>query len=68
LGTYFDDNVKGRRLGPEGKWKRAKASGRKKASRSQEVLQHQAEQRTSESKRQDGAVFEPHRAPGAEET
>jgi polyphosphate kinase len=68
LGTYFDDNIKGRKLSSDGKWKRVKASGRKKAIRSQEVLQHLAEQRISESKRQDGAVFEPHRAPGNEES
>lgn len=65
LETYFDDTAKARILTPSGKYERVKS--RKKRRRSQERLYEQAVRmvKTAEQARQ--TVFEPHRAPGAED-
>jgi polyphosphate kinase len=67
LNAYFDDNVKAHRLQPDGKYKRAKATSRKKPYRSQQVLYEEACRLVKQSERSEQMHFEPHRAPGAEE-
>jgi polyphosphate kinase len=64
LQAYFDDNVKAHRLMPDGSYKRAKPTGRKKPYRSQQVLYEEACKLVKQSERSEQLLFEPHRAPG----
>jgi polyphosphate kinase len=61
LETYFDDNVKARRLNADGSYSPHK-TGKKPALRAQELLYHEAREigRLAENSRR--TVFEPHRA------
>lgn len=62
---YFDDNVKARRLTPEGVYKKVKSS-RSKPRRSQQILFEEAVRLLKQAEQAQPTVFEPHRAPGAE--
>ena len=65
LETYFDDNVKARRLNSDGSYSRVK-QGKNSACRAQEVLFRETCEigRLAENSRR--TVFEPHRAPNGE--
>jgi polyphosphate kinase len=65
LNTYFDDNVKARRLTADGTYKPVKP-GRRKLHRSQQALYEEAVKLVKQAERSEQTVFEPHRAPGAE--
>lgn len=65
LNSYFDDNVKARRLAADGAYKPVKP-GRKKPYRSQQILYEEAVKLVKQAERSEQTVFEPHRAPGAE--
>jgi polyphosphate kinase len=66
LGTYFDDNVKARRLTADGAYKPVKP-GRKKPYRSQLALYEEAVRLVKQAERAQQTTFEPHRAPSASE-
>jgi polyphosphate kinase len=65
LNSYFDDNVKARRLTADGVYKPVKP-GRRKLHRSQQALYEEAVKVVKQAERSEQTVFEPHRAPGAE--
>jgi polyphosphate kinase len=66
LNSYFDDNIKARRLAADGAYKPVKP-GRRKPQRSQQTLYEEAVKLVKQAERSEQTVFEPHRAPGAEE-
>jgi len=65
LSSYFDDNVKARRLTADGSYKRVKP-GRRKPYRSQQALYEEAVKLVKQAERSEQTTFEPHRAPGAD--
>jgi polyphosphate kinase len=65
LKTHFQDNVKARRLMPDGRYEPVKSSG--VAVRSQEVLYNKAVQTVDEAAHAARTMFEPHRRPGTDE-
>ena len=67
LKTHFQDNVKARRLLPDGRYERVKAGSDAKPLRSQETLYLRAGQAVEQADREALTMFEPHRAPGADE-
>lgn len=62
LKTYFRDNVKSRRLLPDGSYEQIPA-GKRGAVRSQEVLYRSASDAVQEAQQSQRTVFVPHRAP-----
>ena len=67
LKTHFQDNVKARRLLPDGRYERVKAGSGTEPLRSQEALYGRAGQAVEQADRAALTMFEPHRAPGADE-
>ena len=67
LKTHFQDNVKARRLLPDGHYEPVKAGSNAEPLRSQEALYRRAGEAVEEAERAALTMFEPHRAPGAEE-
>ena len=67
LKTHFQDNVKAKKLLPDGSYERVKPSSSAEPCRSQEVLYRRAIDAIEQAERAALTVFEPHRAPGAEE-
>ena len=67
LKTHFQDNVKAKKLLPDGSYERVKSSSSAEPCRSQEVLYRRAIDAIEQAERAALTVFEPHRAPGAEE-
>ena len=67
LKTHFQDNVKARRLLPDGRYEPVKSTSGGKILRSQEVLYTRAVQEIAEAERARLTMFEPHRRLGAEE-
>ncbi|MCX7409728.1 MAG: polyphosphate kinase 1 [Planctomycetales bacterium] len=65
--THFQDNVKAKKLLPNGTYERVKPSSSAEPCRSQEVLYRRAIDAIEQAERAALTVFEPHRAPGAEE-
>lgn len=65
LKTHFQDNVKARRLMPDGRYEPVKSTG--PAIRSQEVLYSRAVQTVDEAAHAARTMFEPHRRPGTDE-
>ena len=65
LNSYFDDNVKARRLTSDGTYKLVKP-GRRKLHRSQQALYEEAVKLVKQAERSEQTVFEPHRAPGVD--
>jgi polyphosphate kinase len=63
LNCYFDDNVKARKLMPDGTYKKVKPTGRKRVLRSQQVLFEEACRIVKQAERAQETMFEPHRAP-----
>jgi polyphosphate kinase len=64
LGTYFQDNVKARRLLPDGTYARVEPSGRKRV-RAQEALYKRACELAKTATKEAGHDFEPRRPSGA---
>ena len=67
LKTHFQDNVKAKKLLPDGSYERVKSSSSAEPCRSQEVLYRRAIDAIEQAERAALTVFEPHRAPGADE-
>ena len=67
LRTHFQDNVKAKKLHSDGSYERVKPSSTAEPCRSQEVLYRRATEAIEQAERAALTVFEPHRAPGAEE-
>ena len=65
--THFQDNVKAKKLLPNGSYERVKPSSSAEPCRSQEALYRRAIDAIEQAERAALTVFEPHRAPGAEE-
>ena len=65
--TNFQDNVKARKLLPDGRYEPVKPSSTGTVIRSQEELYKRATEATEEANRAALAMFEPHRRPGTEE-
>ena len=65
--THFQDNVKAKKLLPNGTYERVKPSSSAEPCRSQEVLYRRAIDAIEQAERAALTVFEPPRAPGAEE-
>jgi len=59
LETCMQDNVKARRLLPDGRYERVKAPGRGKAVRAQEVFYHEAREAAQQAQTNRYMVFEP---------
>jgi polyphosphate kinase len=64
LGTYFQDNVKARRLLPDGSYARVEPAGRKRV-RAQEALYKRACELSKTATKEAGRDFEPRRPSGA---
>lgn len=67
LKTHFADNVKARRLLPDGRYERVNSGSNTDPLRSQEVLYRRAGQAMEDAERAALTMFEPHRPPGADE-
>jgi polyphosphate kinase len=65
LGTYFQDNVKARRLMPDGSYVRVEPAGRKRV-RAQEALYRRACEASKEATKDKARDFEPRRPSGSE--
>jgi polyphosphate kinase len=65
LGTYFQDNVKARRLMPDGSYARVEPAGRKRV-RAQEALYRRACEASKEATKDKALDFEPRRPSGSE--
>ncbi|MFO0918114.1 MAG: polyphosphate kinase 1 [Planctomycetaceae bacterium] len=63
LKTHLQDNVKARRLLPDGRYERVKCGAKAESCRSQDVLYQSACDAEEEARSQPNMVFEPHRAP-----
>jgi polyphosphate kinase len=63
LRTYFKDNVKSRRLLPDGRYERIRSSGKRPPLRAQETLYRRASDAVRLAEQSQRTVFEPHRAP-----
>jgi len=63
LKTYFKDNVKSRRLLPDGRYERIAPTGKHPALRSQENLYRRACDAVRRAEQSQRTVFEPHQAP-----
>jgi polyphosphate kinase len=63
LKTYFKDDVKSRRLLPDGRYKRLTPSAKRPAVRSQEVLYRRVCDAALVAEQSQRTVFEPHQAP-----
>lgn len=68
LDTYFQDSTKARQLQPTGEYQRIKATGKRRGFRAQEQLYRAAVQAVTQAEQSRRTVFEPHRAPNAEDT
>ncbi|MFO0869799.1 MAG: polyphosphate kinase 1 [Pirellulales bacterium] len=68
LDTYFQDTTKARVLRANGSYERVKASGKRRGQRAQEQLYRAACQAVVQAEQSRRTVFEPHRAPSAEDT
>jgi polyphosphate kinase len=64
LGTYYQDNVKARRLLPDGSYARVEPASRKRV-RAQEALYKRACERSKTATTDPGRDFEPRRPSGA---
>ncbi len=67
LKSYTRDNVKGRRLQPDGSYKRLRPGKDGRKHRHQEHLYHLAREAEKTLERSQRTVFRPHRAAGKEE-
>jgi polyphosphate kinase len=67
LKIHFQDNVKARRLLPDGRYEPVKPSAHGAVIRSQAELYHRAAEAIEEANRAALTMFEPHRPPGADE-
>ena len=67
LKTCFQDNVKARRLLPDGRYEPVKPTSNGKIIRSQEELYRRAVEEIKEAERARLSMFEPHRRPGSDE-
>lgn len=67
LKTSFQDNVKSRRLLPDGRYEPVKPTSSGKIIRSQEELYRRAVEEIEEAERARLSMFEPHRRPGSDE-
>jgi polyphosphate kinase len=67
LKTHLHDNVKAKRLQPDGRYERVKPGAGGAAIRSQEALYLRAAEALEEATRAALTMFEPHRPPGADE-
>ncbi len=63
LKTYFKDDVKSRRLLPDGRYKRLNPSAKRPALRAQEVLYRLVCDAAVIAEQSQRTVFEPHQAP-----
>jgi polyphosphate kinase len=63
LKTYFKDNVKSRRLLPDGRYERIAPTGKHPALRAQETLYRRACDAVRRAEQSQRTVFEPHQAP-----
>ena len=68
LDTYFQDSTKARQLGADGSYERVKATGKRRGVRAQERLYREACQALVQAEQSRRTVFEPHRAPSAEDS
>ncbi|MFO0817312.1 MAG: polyphosphate kinase 1 [Pirellulales bacterium] len=68
LETYFQDSTKARQLGADGSYERVKATGKRRGVRAQERLYREACQAVIQAEQSRRTVFEPHRAPSAEDS
>jgi polyphosphate kinase len=65
LQSHFSDTVKGRVLGPDGKYMRVAVNGKSKGVRSQEKIYAETKQRLDQTRRRRRSVFDPHKPPDA---
>jgi polyphosphate kinase len=63
LKTYFKDNVKGRRLLPDGGYERLRPTGKRPPVRAQEILYRRAVDAVRRAEQSQRTAFEPHQAP-----
>lgn len=67
LKIHFQDNVKARRLLPDGRYEPVKQTSSGTATRSQDALYHRASQAIKDADQAALTMFEPHRRPGTDE-
>ncbi|MFO0904586.1 MAG: polyphosphate kinase 1 [Pirellulales bacterium] len=67
LDSYFLDTTKARQLQSSGEYVRIKATGKRRGFRAQEQLYRAAVQAVTQAEQSRRTVFEPHRAPSAED-
>lgn len=67
LKIHFQDNVKARRLLPDGRYEPVKQTSSGSAIRSQDALYHRASQAIKDADQAALTMFEPHRRPGTDE-
>ncbi len=65
--VHFQDNVKARRLLPDGRYEPVKQTSSGSAIRSQDALYHRASQAIKDADQAALTMFEPHRRPGTDE-